>query len=641
MKKVITLSFIMIFTISFAQEKYKAGNSFFEILEYVKAAEVYENEYVNGDDSRELLEKIGNSYYFNTDMYSANKWYGKLISLYENEVLPKFYYRYAQSFKGIGKQSATKKWMKKFLEKENNNKKRVVYNEISLKKRRDNQSDFRMTNLSINTMSSDFGPMYFGDKLIFSSAKGLLEAKTSKSNDQIPFSDLFIGNLDVKGSDVISREDFSKKINSNFHEATLCFSEDLKKVYYTRNNYNRRTHTTTINKLKIYSATAIETEGGAIEWSDFRELPFNSKLYSTGHPALSSDGKKLYFVSDMPGTLGETDIFVVDILNDDAYSKPRNLGPNINTSGKEMFPYITEKKLYFSSNGYDGFGGLDVFESEYNTTFQLPVNLGTPLNSAFDDFGYIVKEEANNGFVCSNRNAGKGDDDIYFFERKQMGISDQIIKGYVSNNISGERIAKATVSLCLNNGDKLEETIADVNGDFTFEQELFIDREYVIKVENQGYKNAEKTIVPTSNTNEIIVPIGLNGIHDFIVEENGLLKIKVGIIYFDLNKYDIRKDAAIEFDKIVAVLNKYPDIIIDIESHTDSRGSDAYNLILSTKRAIAGKNYIVSKGISPDRIRRAEGFGETRLKNNCKNGDTCSEFMHQLNRRSEFIILKT
>jgi len=639
MKKLITWSFIIVFTTGFAQEKYKEANSFFNLMEYVKAAELYEKEFLNGDDSKELLEKIGDSYYLNTDMQSANNWYGKLISLYEHEMLPEFYFRYAQSFKGIGKQGTSKKWMKKFLEIKNNREESTV-SDVSLNKKSDRQLDFRLTNLSINTAFSDFGPMYFGNQLIFSSAKDSLKTKISRSYNQRLFSDLFIGDLDIEGADVISKEDFSKKINSNFHEATLCFSQDLKKVYYTRNNYNSKTRHIAINKLKIYSATAIETEGGAIEWTDFRELPFNSKRYSTGHPALSPDGKKLYFVSDMPGTLGETDIFVVDILNDDEYSEPRNLGPNINTTGKEMFPFITEKKLYFSSDGYDGFGGLDVFESDYHTTFQLPVNLGNTLNSAFDDFGYIVKEEANNGFVCSNRNTGKGDDDIYFFERKKMGISDQTIEGYVYNTISGERIANATVSLYLKSGDKLEETKADINGDFAFQQELFVDKEYLIKGINQGYEKSEKTIIPTDKETEIIVPIGLNGTHDFIVEENGLLKIKVGIIYFDLNKYNIRKDAAIEFDKIVAVLNRYPAIIIDIESHTDSRGSDAFNLKLSNKRAISGKNYIISKGIRPDRIRSAKGFGETRLKNKCKNGASCSESMHQLNRRSEFIITR-
>lgn len=640
MRKILTISCLLISIIVIAQSNNNSADLLFKKMEYLEAAKLYENEIINGDNSKEILEKIGDAYYFNTNMQLANKWYEKLVATYKNDILPAYFYRYAQSFKGIGKYSASKKWMKEFLESKNRSNLKLGEDTGSSKIENQDHSEFALKNLSINTIFSDFGAMYYGNKIVFSSTKDSLFLKAEKSLNKPPFLNLYVGYFDVESKDIITSEDFSKSLNSNFHEATLCFSPDLKKVYYTRNTYNGKMYNGEDNRLKIYSAVAKETKEGIIEWTGFKELPFNSNKYSVGHPSLSVDGKKLYFVSNMPGTIGESDIFVVDVLENDTYSQPKNLGTSINTSKKEMFPFVTKEKIYFTSNGLGGLGGLDVFESNYNTFFEKPLNLGTPLNSIQDDFGFIVNEVTNNGFVCSNRGSGKGDDDIYFFERASAGICKQQIKGYISNNVSGEHIANAIVGLYSINGNKIDEVNTDVNGNFMFDKELICDTEYLLKVEKTAYNNTEKTILTTKATSEILYPIGLDKIHELIVEENGLLKIKIGTIYFDLNKYNIRKDAALEFDKIVAVLNKYPKIIINIESHTDSRGPDSFNLILSQKRAEAARNYIISKGIHAERIYKAEGFGETKLKNDCANGVQCSESMHQLNRRSEFIIIR-
>lgn len=638
MKKIITISFVIITTIGFAQDKYKVGDSFFEKMEYTKAAQEYKSFILNGDKTKEILQKIGDAYYFNTNMNAANDWYGKLIEEYEEEVNPKYIFRYAQSFKGVRKYNTAKKWMKVFLDKKDDSKKVLVQKEII-----ENKQVFELNNLSVNTVNSDFGPVYYGDKLIFASNhKSSDNNSTKSSSNQPPYLNLFIGSITLEGSDLYAVNEFSNVLNSNYHEATLSFSADLKKVYYTRNNYNEKGGKSNggDNRLKIYSSTAVEDKNGNIEWKNNKELPFNSDKYSVGHPALSPDGTKLYFVSDMPGTIGKTDIFVVDIFDNDEYSAPRNLGTNVNTTEREMFPFITEQTLYFASEGYEGYGGLDVFESEYNTTFKLPINLGAPLNSVYDDFGFIINEKTNNGFVCSNRNLGKGGDDIYFFNRTMSSLSKQFMNGYISNNVTGERISDAAVTLYTNEGSKLEESHTKKDGSFAFQQELIYGSEYVISIQKKGYNDAEKRTVTDSEDGETVVPIGIDRLDKLIVEENGLLKIKVGIIYFDLNKFDVRKDAALEFDKVVMIMNQYPRMIISIESHTDSRGPEEYNLILSGKRARVARDYILSKGISPERISEAIGYGEIQLMNNCGDGAKCSESMHQLNRRSEFVILK-
>ncbi|UMB52587.1 OmpA family protein [Lutibacter sp. A64] len=645
MKNIIIVIFISISTIGFSQEKYKLADTFFEKMQYLEAAKEYEAAINNGDNSKDVLKKIGDAYYFNTSMKSANKWYGKLITLYEEDLEAEYFFRYSKSFQGMEKYSAAKKWMKVFVAK---SKKDVLNSNLNTdttsKHILDQEPQFILSNLSINTVFSDFAPMYYNNKLVYASEIDSSYSQTSnyKINKPLYFN-LYLGDINYENKDVIMEGDFSKVLNSKYHEATLSFSSDFKKVYYTRNNYvGNGANDGKINRLKLYSATLVEGADGKKDWENIKELPFNSKEYSVGHPALSADGTKLYFVSDMPGTIGETDIFVVDILKDDVYSQPKNLGTKINTSGKEMFPFLTENKLYFASDGHIGLGGLDVFESNYstNTVFETAINLGAPLNSVLDDFGYIVNEETNTGFVCSNRNSGKGDDDIYSFERIEIGVCKQFVEGYISNNLTGEKISNANVSLFSSEGDKLEEIQTDINGNYSFQKEISCNTEFILKVHKNGFDLKEKSFLTTDKSEKISIPIGIDKLNELIVEENGLLKIKVGTIYFDLDKWDIRKDAAFEFDKVVFLLKQYPNMIINIESHTDSRGRDAYNLLLSDKRAKATRDYIISKGIAPNRIIKAKGYGETRLINKCKNRVPCSEMLHQLNRRSEFIILK-
>jgi outer membrane protein OmpA-like peptidoglycan-associated protein len=468
---------------------------------------------------------------------------------------------------------------------------------------------------------------------------------------------MYVGELDEIESDLKLIDEFSEKLNTRYHEATLAFSPDETKVYFTRNNYDGDLHRDNkgTNHLKLYSADLIRDVDSILTWQNVKELPFNSEDYSVGHPSVSSDGKLLYFVSDMPGSIGATDIFVVDILdhnqstnsNDEytGYSKPRNLGGKINTAGREMFPYITDNTLYFASDGHLGLGGLDVYESTVEeNSFKRPINLGAPLNSELDDFGFIIKEEEDRGFVCSNRLTGKGDDDIYSFVRlpkPEAPPCDQAIRGYVSNSITGERISNVEMTLYDENGSQLETTNTDISGAYEFNTTLDCSTKYEIKASKTGYGTREKSVLTLEESGETVAALGMETVNELIVEEGGLLKIKIGIIYFDLDKSFIRKnDAAIELNKIVLLMNEYPNMVIQIESHTDSRSSGDYNLSLSDRRAKATRDYIISQGIDANRIESAKGFGETQLINKCSNGVPCSESQHQMNRRSEFIIIK-
>jgi len=392
-----------------------------------------------------------------------------------------------------------------------------------------------------------------------------------------------------------------------------------------------------LNHLKIYVSNKVDGE-----WTDAEEVSFNSDKYSTGHPALSPDGKKLYFVSDMPGTIGQTDIFVVDVLGENTFSEPRNLGPEINTERKEMFPFVNDKKLYFSSNGHVGLGGLDVYEVAYTEEegFQEVKNVGQPVNSNLDDFSYIVNEESQKGYFASNRASGKGDDDIYSFKRlvvEEVPTSSNAIAGVVTELVTGDIMPQALVELLDENGIKLKEMVANDDGSFMFE-DLDADTKYTIKATKDEYFENIQDVTSAEN-DTVSVDLTMRKLKEMIAIEDGIRKLKTEMIHFDFDKSNIRRDASEELDKLVEVMTEYPNMVIRIESHTDSRGARAYNKYLSDKRAKSTRAYIIAQGISANRIESAIGYGEERLLNECNGTVRCTEQQHFRNRRSEFIVV--
>jgi outer membrane protein OmpA-like peptidoglycan-associated protein len=301
-----------------------------------------------------------------------------------------------------------------------------------------------------------------------------------------------------------------------------------------------------------------------------------------------------------------------------------------------MFPYIGKDNiLYFASDGLDGYGKLDIFASKiFDHTVSQPLNLGEPINSIEDDFAFIIDDEKDRGFYSSNRDEGKGDDDIYsFLASPGLHIHcGQAITGVVRAEATGEPIPGATVELRDENGEVLETTVASgQDASFTFSATL-CDTGYIVLGMNKGYLNDEKAVRTVNDIDSQALVVNLNLPAQFISN-----KVNINTIYFDFDKYNIRKDAAKELDKVVQVMNEYPELMIEAGSHTDSRGKDKYNMKLSEKRAKATVDYIVSKGIDAGRI-TYQGYGETQLVNGCTNGVECSEEQHQLNRRTEFKI---
>jgi outer membrane protein OmpA-like peptidoglycan-associated protein len=612
------------------------ANKEYDKYSYIDAREIYLKVVEDGYQSAQVFQKLGDTYYYNSEYADAANWYQKLINQYPSEVEPIYYYRTAQCLKSMGKYEESDLMMDAYSKVGgagiilNNYKDDPNY----LKSIAFQAKGYIVEKTRINTEYSDFGPTYFGNKVVFASATKDTEGAKVFAWDEQPFLDLFEADRDANGylSNVTPLEG---DINTRYHESSATFTKDGSTVYFTRNNFidgkKGRDKQKTI-RLKVYKAT----KSGDNFWTNVEELPFNSKEFSVGHPALSKDEKRLYFASDRPGSFGMSDIWFVDINEDGTYGEPVNLGPNVNTEAREGFPFISEmNNIYFSSDGQSGLGGLDIFVAPLNADGKAGkvTNLGEPANSAKDDFGFIIEEGKRIGYLSSNRDGNQGSisDDIYRVQEK----CEITITGLISNEVSGEPIPGATVYLLDENNKEIAVVTADDKGRYNFEALAACDSKYIIRGGKDGCEYNEKEVKTPSKTGTINVDLKLEC--DPCPPNDLGCRLALQPIYFDFDRYNIRPDAAVELAKILAAMRQYPELIIHIESHTDSRAPFKYNEVLSEKRAQSTLNWLVDKGINRSRL-SAKGYGERQLQNRCSDGVECTEEEHQLNRRSMFII---
>lgn len=619
--------------------KVASADKNYERYAYVDAINTYELVAEKGYKDEKMFQKLGNAYYFNADLEKAAKWYAALFEM-NQEQESEYYYRYSQALKSIGDYSAADKMLDLFNKKSGNDQRAKLYekNKDYLEKIKANSGRFNITDAGINSAFSDYGTSFSDNKLVFASARdtGGVSKKVFKWTNQ-SFTNLYSSVVKPDGN-LSEPERFGSTINSKFNESTPVFTKDGSTMYFTRNNYldgKQGKDKQQVTLLKLYKATLVEGQ-----WKNVMELPFNSNQYSIAHPALSIDDKTLYFASNMPGTLGQSDLFKVTINDDGTYSVPENLGNSINTEGRETFPFISDdNELYFASDGRPGLGGLDIYVAkiEISNSFSEVQNVGSPVNSSYDDFALLIDSKSRNGFFTSNRVGGKGYDDIYKFTEIRKLSCEQNLTGIVTDMQTAAILAGAKVSLFDEKFQLLKECIADDKGHYNFEIECA--KKYYVRAEKQGYEGKEEniSIAKTTGTTDLsldleqrIKPIGVG---------TDLAKtLDIPIVYFDLDKSAIRKDAAFELEKIVVVMNQYPNMKIDVRSHTDSRQSKQYNDELSDKRAKSTINWLIERGINPARL-TGKGYGETQLVNLCSDGVKCTEAQHQLNRRSEFIII--
>lgn len=710
MKKI--FFFLWIFSTQFIQaqdENLKRANRLFERTFYADAIPLYE-ELQSNNRSEQVLRNLASSY-FNTNQYEkASGYYRILLKNFPDACTENDTFQFTQTLKAAGNYTEANQVMQKYYSSLADSEKLNAFQKNS--KMLENVAAigarFQISNAAINTTSTEFGGFVFQDQLIYtgiSASKGWMAKRFKWTGEsyldllKTPLTNLKNGD---ESSPIIPNS-FDSKINTKLHESNAVFTKDGNTMYFTRNNSKGRSRAKNkdkISTLQLYRASFKEGK-----WGNVVLLPFNNPDYSTEHPALSADEKTLYFASDRPGTLGSFDIFSVTV-NGDFYGEPVNLGSNVNTNRKEQFPFISQdNKLYFSSDGHEGFGSLDVFVSNFQDGKATAAqNIGLPLNSGFDDFGFYVNSERKEGYFSSNRKGGKGGDDIYVFtEVKELIIEDckQFIVGTITDVDTQQPLVTAVVELVDANGQVLQSITTTENGTFQFD--AMCENKYQIKAQKAGYSSRANTIRTTTErkkTNDASLQLKSDEVlkreqqiafaleektklealaleqeimkiaqaekakadilalqknkelaeqqkkekverilatEKEIVKDKNRLLIQTDPIYFDYNMWYIRKESKVILDKVVALMQKYPEMKVEIGSHTDTRGDKRFNSSLSEKRAQATRDYFLNKGIPKGNI-FAKGYGESVPIVKCNPVESCNEEQHELNRRSEFVI---
>lgn len=716
--RTISLSVVILFTVITASAQTflknmdeKDADVYYENLGYGKAAEIYEilNQGLTGNSK--YTQRLAYCYNKMLDYPKAVKYYSQLVGL--KVATPQDYYQYGELLRITGNLEESKIWIEKYLSlvPDDMLAKKQLENMTELLKLKTDLKNITITNLDGNSRFIDMCPAYYQEGIVYSSARDSFSmVKNNYEWDNQPFLDLYVSKS-TTGINLSKDKVLSKELNSRFHEGPVCFTSDFNTIYFTRNSYiNGKISRTPdgVNNLRILIAN---NQNG--EWKNIREFAYNSNKYSVGHPALSPDNKTLYFVSDMPGGFGQTDIYKSE-WQGGQWGKPVNMGPAINTAGKEMFPYVDKNGiLYFSSNGQLGIGGLDIFAARPDESGNYTiVNMGSPLNSQQDDFGFILNTDSLSGFFSSNRVGGRGADDIYSFKVSKVNLNVISYDGKSKQILPGAQIA-----LMGKDGRVIDSKPTDQSGNVIFKvnpgvsyQLLAESKNYVpetkeIKIEQSLFDISQKEDVylnrgkPYLSIEVLDKETGLiitNALVDIsegkydpaeLEDKNGLIHMKLNDstnytfyataeeyfdktvtfssigkefgdfnltielekitsgkqfvledLHYDLNKYNIRPDAALVLDKLAKILVDNPDIRIEIGSHTDSRASADYNQTLSQKRSESVLAYLKSKGINPSRM-VAKGYGESQLVNKCADGVTCTEEEHQANRRTVITIL--
>ena len=717
-KHIISLILVFLTLASFAQNRSRLdvqrAEKFFDAYEYVEAARLYEK-LVSKDSSFNYAKlQLAESYRKMNDPVKAAKWYSQIINDPVSKPIHKLYL--AQALMSTERYDEARDWLEVYKTEADDSERanQLIFGIDNFELFQQESDRFQIDQAAFNSQGSDFSPTFYRDGIVFSSNRDYFKMVKRKHGwDNTNFLQIYYTGLQDSLNSVTP---FSNLLNTKYHEGPLTFYDDYEKVIFTRNNYNRRklgkAEDETIH-LQLYLSARSDVNK---KWSKPVAFPHNNPEYSVGHPTMAADETTLYFSSDMPGGQGGVDLYRSKFINGQ-WTKPVNLGSEINTSGDEVFPFVRDSILYFSSDGHYGMGGLDLYQVNLNDTIKSIENLGAPLNSNMDDFGLIIDEENKNGYFTSNRSGGRGSDDIYSFSiLKPKKPKKVFVKGIVVDQRSGNPLDSANVILRGIGSTPLQIT---TQSDGAFEFELDWDNNYrlsaskpdwttgldsvstfddqlssdfltipirqllVIKgnlmnpEDGQPINNALLTFTETTTGEVDSIMTNNEGVLYFIAQPDseydvflqkegyfnfrtkvstgsdpaGTIKvdldmepivigraIRIENIYFDLNKSDIRPDAAIELDKIVAMMRDNPEIKIELSSHTDSRGGDDYNLALSDRRARSSAAYIVSRGIPQENI-VGVGYGEAQLTNRCTNGVQCSAEEHQANRRTEFKVV--
>ena len=630
-------------TVNAQSRKEKKASKQYDNFEFVNAISSFEELVLKGYDHLEIYKKLADANYSNGKYKEASKWYSELFAFENIAIDSELYYRYAQTLKSLKQYERSDDLMMQFanLKPEDNRSILFLSHSDYLDKIASNSGRYTLKELTINSSYSDIAPTMYAEELIFSTARDTgMFTKNIHTWDNQPFRNLYSAPI-IENDSLGAPRPYSKILNTRGEESSTAFTADGKTIYFTRNNSTKKAFQRDgegITNLKIFKATLVDSV-----WTDVVELPINGENFSTAHPSLNSDDSKLYFASDRPGTKGDSDIYVVAIKEDGTYGEPFNLGNEINTEARETFPYISDENiLYFASDGHPGLGGLDVFAMNIdNEGSKNVMNVGEPVNSPNDDFGYTIHTESGFGYFASNRD-GYGNDDIYSFkEDTPLDFKlETLLNGIVKDENDMTPLGMTEIFLFDENGEEIVEVKSNENGVYEITGDFHSGTYFLVadKPKYETYRDTLKLVNGKDIQNlEVLLRKITPANGDDLAE---ILNLEYPVLYFDFDDAAILPESAAILDKIVEYLNEYPNLAIEIGSHTDAKGSASYNLKLSNKRAENTLHYLLENGISGNRL-RSKGFGETQLKNDCADWYACSEEENRLNRRSEFIVIST
>lgn len=616
----IVLSFGLMSISLVAQNKdTKAADKLYSRYEYVDAAKAYQKLVDNGKGDGYVYKQLADTYYNMFNTAEATTWYAKAT---ESTQDAETYFRYAQMLKSSGKYEEANKQMAKFAALSPNDQRAKTFKENPnyVPKLVGKTPGYTAKSLEVSSDKSDFGAVLYDNDLYFTSARN--SSRKNYGWNEEPFLDIYKATLGDSGT--FSEATTVSSLNSSFHDGPLTISTDGNTAYFTSDSFREGSfERDKKNKLKLGKNNIYKATKDGNGWGNVKSLSFNSKEYSTSNPSLSRDGKTLYFSSDMPNSLGGVDIWKVAVNEDGTYGTPENLGSKVNTEGNESFPFIADdnKTLFFASSGKQGLGGYDVYQIDLSNGSDAQ-NLGKPINTEKDDFAFTFNKAKNQGFFSSNRN---GNDDIF----SATPICSVDVLTTVTNAKTGATLASSKVSILDDKNNIIATETSNGNGEVKFKVEC--DKAYTIQASKDGFEGNTFPVAKTKG-GETKITAALQPIDVIVTPTEIILKP----VYFEYNKSNITQEGAFELDKLVQVMKNNDQIVIMVKAHTDSRGSDQYNLDLSDRRAKSTVQYVISKGISASRI-SGKGYGESEPKVQC---EPCTEEEYSQNRRSEFLIVK-
>jgi len=605
------------------------ADSSFKHKDYLTSIQLYEKALKKSNDTakKNIYYQIAECYRYGNNYADAKTNYDKAVTA--GYAFPIIDLRIGEMLLPTGDYASAKTYIEKYLTQvPNDNVAKIRLEACNLGLKGLSQRPLlEVANVQeLNTSFSEYGIAYFkNNKIIFASTRKDITDKTDKSTLQ-GYSDMYESTFDNQKDQWSKPTKLQGTINTPFNEGTFTFDSSKNYGYYTQcNGDNGKKHQ--CNIMYAHYNEASNT------WENAKLFSFNSQTYRIQQPALTSDGKAMYFSSDMPGGYGGADLYVIRKISDTVWGKPENLGPEINTIGNEGFPYVSgDTLLVFASDGLPGFGGLDIFTSSIkNGKYSKPVNMMPPINSSADDFNLIFKKNKNEGLFTSNRVGGAGTDDIYSYDLIPVILT---VKGNVKDKSSNKNIDKAVLIFKGSDGS-IDSVITGPDGNFAFTK-LKANTNYLIRATRQRYMNDSKTLKIGNELYSKTFDKSMGLDLDFALIKMTRDEIKLDNIYYDYDKWTLREESKKELDKLINILKETPDVNVQISSHTDERGEKNYNIDLSQKRAQSVVDYLIAGGISSTRL-TAKGYGFAMpIKKNAK-----TEEEHQMNRRTTFKILNT